>query len=136
MVQKTNRFSEQIPSELGLLKLVELRLDDNPITGNIPKEIWHITSLRKLGFANTDLSPQRLPSEIGLLTNLSKLIARNTRMTGPLPVEIGRLTSFKELDLRDTELTGTVPLALCTTKELFFDCSDFLCGCDCPCNAK
>jgi len=54
-----------------------------------------------------------IPTEIGLLTNLTALAfwepVRGKGLIGTIPTEIGKLTSLKELHLDGNHLTGTIP---------------------------
>jgi hypothetical protein len=58
-------------------------------------------------------------------------------LTGTIPDEVARLhvegTTFEILNVTGNLLTGTVPQGLCADMTLWFDCSNLLCGCDCPC---
>ena len=50
-----------------------------------------------------------IPSEIGLLLNLTRIDLRDNNLTGPIPSEIGNLTYLIELHLFDNQLSGPIP---------------------------
>lgn len=52
----------------------------------------------------------RLPTELGLLTNLKVLRLSNSKdLTGPIPTDLGMLKGLTELKLQGNTLTGTIP---------------------------
>jgi len=54
-----------------------------------------------------------IPSEIGNLTNLSKLKLEYNQLTGSIPSAIGNLTSLTYLDLGRNALSGVIPESIC-----------------------
>jgi hypothetical protein len=77
-------------------------------------------------------------------------LSNMTMVNGSIPSEIALLTSLLYLDLSGSSgLYGTIPDVFCYLQNtsctfldfwgdpynctLDFDCSDILCGCDCPC---
>ncbi|CAB9501344.1 STYKc [Seminavis robusta] len=106
-----NQFMEELPSELGALtRLTRLFLPNNQFRGTIPSELALLPKLAKLNLHN------------------------NANVTGPLPPEFSALNgSLSVLQIQGTRVTGTIPDALCSINKLRFDCSETLCGCDCPC---
>ena len=147
-----NYFSGSLASEVGrMTNLTSLWLDDNSLTGLLPTELGLMTSLAELDMYHNFLSGP-IPSELGRLTLLEWLALGNlTMMTGLLPSELALLTLLHHLDLRgSTGLSGKIPDKLCYLQDpsctsersvwdtsncsLLFDCTDILCGCDCPCS--
>ncbi len=59
-----------------------------------------------------------LPSELGDLTELSRLVLRGNRIRGELPIEMARLTNLQELDLTSNEIGGVIPAWLGELKNL------------------
>ncbi|CAB9515007.1 expressed unknown protein [Seminavis robusta] len=89
--------------------MLSLSLDRNALSGRIPK-LGDATKLQELD-----------------LSNLPKL-------TGAVPSELSGLSGLSHLDLAGSRgVTGTMPTALCDLDDLFFSCTDFLCGCYCQC---
>jgi hypothetical protein len=50
-----------------------------------------------------------IPSEIGRLVNLSRLLIAGLRVGGSIPTEIGQLANMKHMCLNGTSLSGRVP---------------------------
>ncbi|CAB9504950.1 expressed unknown protein [Seminavis robusta] len=141
-----------IPSEIALMETLEaMFLDSTLLTGRIPTEIGRMPSLERISLHDNSLSGS-IPSELGLLTKLWHLDLSNiTLLTGSIPPELSRLTG--DLLLEGSGLSGTIPEGLCFLQDeackntfnippygewslpcsLTFDCTERLCGCDCPC---
>ena len=63
-----------------MINLVDLSLNNNQLTGEIPLEIWTLTNLTELNLSYNQLTGE-IPSEIGNLTNLSNLILHTNQFT-------------------------------------------------------
>ena len=63
-----------------------------------------------------------IPSEIGNLTNLTRLSLNRNQLTGSIPPEIGNLTNLTLLSLYDNQLTGEIPESIC---DLTLDFTDY-----------
>ncbi|KAI2505059.1 hypothetical protein MHU86_9415 [Fragilaria crotonensis] len=90
----------------------------NTTGSTIPSEIGLLTQLTYLDVEGNSLS-STIPSEIGLLTQLTKLDISNNALASTIPSEIGLLTLLTELDFRNNELTGTIPSSLCSLTSLY-----------------
>lgn len=100
----------------------------------VPSELGNLPSIQMLNMRSNELSGA-LPSEIGKMTTLYQLdLSGNSELGGPIPPELGQLSSLLALSLKRTSLTGTIPESLCRVRDLWFDCSPLLCGCDCECD--
>jgi hypothetical protein len=140
-----------LSSELGVLTTIEvLYLEGNAFSGIIFTELGGMTSLVELTLSNNSFSGT-IPSELARLTSLEYLELQNLPLlTGSIPSELSLLTSLLYLDLRNNSgLSGIIPDELCFLKNgsctfvdwwgttynctLEFECTDMLCGCDCPC---
>ncbi|CAB9530168.1 expressed unknown protein [Seminavis robusta] len=103
----------------------------------IPPEIALLTSLSILqlgvnGIAGPILS--FLPTQLYRMTSLTIIsLWDNLELTGNIPSELGLLTDLTVLGLTATKLTGTIPEELCFVPDLQFDCTPDLCGCYCGC---
>ena len=71
----------------SLSNLATLWLNDNELTGEIPREL-------------------------GSLSNLEQLGLRGNQLTGEIPTELGDLSNLQGLWLNDNELTGDIPHSL------------------------
>ncbi|CAB9500187.1 LRR receptor-like serine threonine-protein kinase [Seminavis robusta] len=103
-----NTLTGKIPSELGLLPLNSLVLANNELSGSIPQQLFHQSSLERLELGKTDLTGT-LPGEIGMLTNLRHLGLEDTHISGSLPSEIGLAKLLFDIVLSNTNLQGTIP---------------------------
>jgi len=157
---RANHFKGSIPSEFGLFHKMSwgLRIGSNKnVTGRIPTELGQLELAEDLYLDDTLLTGP-VPSEIGRITGLRNFFAQdNPLLTGTLPDELAQLGSLgvlSNLNITGTSISGELPNAVCATDArianctpqpfvteavdcsgLFFDCSDSLCGCSCPCSS-
>jgi len=105
------------PPALGsLTKLQVLDLDNNVIDMAIPTEIGRLTNLLQLNLANMNRADssggasyaKSLPSEMGLLANLTHLFLQEISLTGTLPLELSQLTKLEHLVLIQNALKGPI----------------------------
>lgn len=89
--------------------------------GTIPSEIGLLTALTKLVIEASQ--PTKLtgtiPSEIGLLTDVGHLSFFDQALTGTIPSEFGLLTALTQLYLDANSLTGSIPSELGDLNVLF-----------------
>lgn len=78
-----------------------------------------ITSLVSSNFSTIKLSG-RIPTEIGLLTRLSKLDLNSNSLTGSIPTNIGSLTILTYLNFDNNLLQGTNPTAMALLTSLAY----------------
>ncbi|ANM66456.1 Leucine-rich repeat (LRR) family protein [Arabidopsis thaliana] len=110
---KSRHLSGSIPSEWGLLPLVNITLLGNRLTGPIPKEIGNIITLERLVLYASGLSGP-IPLSIAHLTKLKDLMISD--MTGPeffFP-PLQSMTQMRQLVLRNINLKGELPSYLGT----------------------
>ena len=89
-------------------RVTGLHLDDNGLTGPIPRELGNLVNLKLLFLAGNALTGP-IPGELGSLVNLERLDLRRNALTGPIPGELGSLVNLERLDLRRNALTGPIP---------------------------
>ena len=65
-------------------RVVELELDDNNLTGELPTELGNLTNLEDLELSDNDLAGQ-IPPEFGRLSNLDDLNLYTNQLTGTIP---------------------------------------------------
>merc|ERR1712085_179560 len=53
-----------------------------------------------------------VPTQLGLLTDLTNLILEKNDLTGGVPTQLGLLTSLQSLQLQDNDLSGSLPSQL------------------------
>jgi hypothetical protein len=141
-----------LPSELGLLtRLTSLYLPSNSLSGSLPSKLGEMTNISDLSLGNNFFSGT-IPSSLGRLTNMVLLdLSALSMLAGSIPSELTLLTSLRHFNLSGSRgLSGSIPVELCFLQDsspcffldswgdnyscyLDFDCTDLLCGCDCPC---
>jgi hypothetical protein len=104
-----NQLTGTIPSELGnLSNLLTLRLHRNQLSGNIPVELGNLANLQVILLEFNQLTGT-IPTQLGNLANLINLDLQGNQLTGIIPAELGNLISLEALDLRQNQLTGDIP---------------------------
>lgn len=147
-----NNLSGTLPSELGqLTQTTNLDLANNELLeGRIPSELGLLAGAKLLKLDKNKLSGV-LPSQLGLLSKMEHLRLDDNYLSGSMPSQVWGLPMLKQVYLSNLPLlSGAVPEALCllnkntsciaelemaTTKKcsVSFDCTESMCGCDCPC---
>jgi Leucine-rich repeat (LRR) protein len=91
----SNNLQGDLPPELFLLSsLQSVSLHSNQLLGGtLSTLIGQLTSLEALGVYTTDLSGT-IPTELGTLTNLLDITLLGNQLTGPIPTELGRLSQL------------------------------------------
>ncbi|MCY4437936.1 MAG: PQQ-dependent sugar dehydrogenase [Chloroflexi bacterium] len=104
-----NQLSGEIPPELGnLTSLTSLWLNNNQLSGKIPPELGNLTNLRELRLLRNQLSGE-IPPELGNLTNLTELRLNHNQLSGEIPPALGNLASLTDLRLDWNQLSGDIP---------------------------
>jgi len=105
IVMSSNGMSGKLPSSIGKLK--ELRMIElatmTDLVGPMPKELFSITTLRRLCICRCGLTGS-LPEEIGQLVTLEELQLFGNHLSGDIPNSLGNLKGLKLLSLG--EYTG------------------------------
>ncbi len=89
-------------------RVVDLRVAENNLRYRLPSELGLLTELRVLHLENNDLVGE-IPIELGKLLNLRELRLNFNDLNGPVPVELSYLTELEELHLNDNDLWGEIP---------------------------
>ena len=89
----------------------------NDLSGDIPTELGELENLERLVLQWSELSGN-IPAEIGNLQNLKELDLSNNELEGEIPAEIGNLENLVELDLWDNNLEGEIPTEIGNLKNL------------------
>ena len=109
-----NAFTGTLPEELFFLKkLVDLRLTDNSLSGELYGDLsklshLHILHLDKNNFFGT------LPFDSFLqMYELKELRVHNNKLGGQIPSSLGSLRMLKHLSFEDNSFTGNMPSSIC-----------------------
>ncbi|KAH9620752.1 hypothetical protein KSS87_005777 [Heliosperma pusillum] len=99
-----------IPADLcdSASSLSILQLDDNHLTGPIPKEIGNCTSLYLLSLSHNSLSGP-IPSSISKLQRLEILRMESNEFSGEMPKELGTLQNLVAVNVSYNKLIGRLP---------------------------
>ncbi|KAK7324501.1 hypothetical protein VNO77_28101 [Canavalia gladiata] len=103
-----NYLNGTIPPQWGSMKLVNISLLGNRLTGSIPKELGNITTLKSLVLEFNQLS-EELPPELGNLLQLERLLLTSNYFTGNLPATFAKLIALKHIRLGDNQFSGPIP---------------------------
>ena len=107
-----NNMIGEIPTELGdLSELTTLGLQVNQLTGEIPPELGNLSNLRELYLWENELSGE-IPSELGNLSSLTVLDLPGNELSGEIPAELGSLSNLTVLFLSRNQLRGEIPSEL------------------------
>jgi Leucine-rich repeat (LRR) protein len=68
--------------------LTLLHLSNNRLSGTIPSALGFLTGLVELSFSNDYALVGTVPTELGLLKQLTFLDLINTRLSGSIPIEL------------------------------------------------
>ncbi|CAN1847984.1 Serine/threonine-protein kinase BRI1-like 1 [Linum perenne] len=110
VVMWANNLTGEIPEGICVKggNLEFLVLNNNLITGSIPKSIGSCTNLIWVSLGSNRLTGE-IPSGIGKLVNLAILQMGNNSLSGLIPPEIGKCRSLIWLDLNSNSLSGNLP---------------------------
>ncbi|KAL6334047.1 hypothetical protein AAG906_001801 [Vitis piasezkii] len=98
---------ENCSSRSPLPDLMELRLNDNQLTGKLPNWLGGLKNLVRLDLSNNKLEGP-IPSSLGTLQHLKYMVLGGNRLNGSLPYSIGQLSLLNTLDVSSNHLTGTL----------------------------
>ena len=92
----------------GAKQLKQLYISNAQISGQIPDELFNVTSLEQLHLSGNAFTGS-LPSKIGQLTNLVEFYIFGNNIKGTLPTELGLLGKLVHLSLGNNEFVGEIP---------------------------
>ena len=113
-----NNLSGVIPKSIDQLKaLVVLNLASNKLRGNIPAEFWDLTELTSFSLARNELSGG-ISESIEKLTKLDRFDLGDNTLSGSIPSSIGKLTLLRTIELDDNNLSGVIPESISMLESL------------------
>eukprot|EP00550_Attheya_septentrionalis_P003695 CAMPEP_0198281950 /NCGR_PEP_ID=MMETSP1449-20131203/1822_1 /TAXON_ID=420275 /ORGANISM="Attheya septentrionalis, Strain CCMP2084" /LENGTH=1086 /DNA_ID=CAMNT_0043977979 /DNA_START=196 /DNA_END=3456 /DNA_ORIENTATION=- len=92
-------------------RLTGLDMGRHGLTGRIPTEIGLLTDIEILQMAENSLSGF-IPNEIGNLLKLSYLDLQTNALSGSIPDEVGYMEKLTEFNFCSNKLTGSIPNSL------------------------
>ena len=92
-------------------RVTELDLHDMDLNGAIPTELGMLSELRRLVLSRNQLTGT-VPTWLGDLAHLEELTLWGNRLFGPIPLSLGNLNNLEELYLSQNRLTGAIPASL------------------------
>ncbi|KAJ0453454.1 putative non-specific serine/threonine protein kinase [Helianthus annuus] len=103
-----NYLSGSVPSEWANMRLRNISLMGNRLSGPFPKTLTRMTTLVDLSIEGNRFSGP-IPGEIANLKNLTKLVISSNDFTGQLPVTLANLTNLTDMRINDNNFTGKIP---------------------------
>jgi len=118
--------------ELSMPSLRHLNISFNELTGELPSSISKLTVCDTIDLshqARSDYFPStgqritrglsgRIPSEVGQLGFLQRLILSNNLLSSTLPDTMAQLTYLELIDLEDNLLSGSIPSSINILEQL------------------
>ncbi|KAF9589742.1 hypothetical protein IFM89_028651 [Coptis chinensis] len=89
-------------------QILFLLLQNNNITGPIPKEIGRLANLHTFDISNNVLTGE-VPSSLGHLKTLQYLRLNNNSLSGPVPLSLVNMSQLAFLDFSYNNLSGPIP---------------------------
>lgn len=108
-----------LPTEIYEMDLQVLDFADNNLIGTIPSELGLLQNMTEVLLYDNALSG-RIPREIGALTGLKLALLDGNCLSGLIPSEFGRMTTLYDLTLFKNTLSGTLPSQLGLLQDLEF----------------
>jgi Leucine-rich repeat (LRR) protein len=107
-----NAISGSIPRNIsGLVNLTYLNLSNNLLNGSIPPEMSQMRLLERLYLSNNLLSGE-IPRSIGEIPHLGLVDFSGNRLAGAIPDTLSNLTQLRRLMLHHNQLSGAIPPSL------------------------
>ncbi|MAG50188.1 hypothetical protein CL621_00940 [archaeon] len=93
-------------------RLIELKLYEEGLTGQIPESIGNLTELKTLNLGNNNIGG-KIPENIGNLSNLNSIILSKNNLIGNIPNSIFILPELNYLFLHDNNLGEIFSDSIC-----------------------
>ncbi|XP_071729632.1 putative leucine-rich repeat receptor-like serine/threonine-protein kinase At2g24130 [Rutidosis leptorrhynchoides] len=105
-----NRLFGKFPDIIGNLSksLVQLHLDDNQISGEIPPDISNLFNLTLLNLSSNFLNGT-IPKQLCQMVKLERLYLSDNLLSGGIPFCFGNVSQLGLLDLSKNNLSNSIP---------------------------
>ncbi|KAI3860661.1 hypothetical protein MKW92_053892, partial [Papaver armeniacum] len=103
-----NYLNGSIPKVWGYMKLVDISLFGNRLSGPVPEEIGNITTLKNLALEINQLSGH-LPQKLGDIVGINRIVLSSNNFTGEVPPTFYKLTNLTDFRISDNQFTGKIP---------------------------
>ncbi|KAI3969382.1 hypothetical protein MKX01_019943 [Papaver californicum] len=103
-----NYLNGSIPKAWGSMKLVNISLLGNRLSGPVPEELGNITTLKELVLDFNQLSGP-LPRKLGDIIGIKRILLSSNNFTGEVPQTYSKLTSLEDFRISDNQLAGKIP---------------------------
>ncbi|CAH8269655.1 unnamed protein product [Arabidopsis lyrata] len=105
----SNGFSGELPSNIWILtSLLQLNMSTNSLFGSIPTGVGGLKVAEILDLS-CNLLNGTVPSEIGGAVSLKKLHLQRNRLSGQIPAQISNCSALNAINLSENELSGAIP---------------------------
>ncbi|TYI04183.1 hypothetical protein ES332_A10G000700v1 [Gossypium tomentosum] len=113
-----NHISGPIPREIGnLTNITMLSLTSNLLNGTIPEEISLLSMLEQL-FLSHNFFSSRIPATLSKLNHLGLIDLSSNKFSGEIPPSLGDLGQLRSLFLNNNLLSGSIPPKLLNCRNL------------------
>ncbi|XP_041023582.1 probable LRR receptor-like serine/threonine-protein kinase RFK1 isoform X1 [Juglans microcarpa x Juglans regia] len=112
-----NYLNGMIPLEWTSMQLNFISVLANRLSGEIPKELGNITTLKYMCLEANRFSGI-VPPELGNLINLQTLVLSSNNLTGNLPKTFSRLQNLTDFRINDNNFKGKLPDFIQNWKQL------------------
>ncbi|MBA0627608.1 hypothetical protein Godav_022420 [Gossypium davidsonii] len=113
-----NHISGPIPREIGnLTNITMLSLTSNLLNGTIPEEISLLSMLEQL-FLSHNFFSSRIPATLSKLNHLGLIDLSSNKFSGEIPPSLGDLGQLRFLFLNNNLLSGSIPPKLLNCRNL------------------
>ncbi len=106
-----------VTTDQGGGRVTFLKLSFNTLSGKIPTELGMLSNLEELWLNNNQLNGE-IPTELETLSSLTWLYLSQNQLSGSIPTELGILSNLERLWLDNNELSGEIPTELGTLSSL------------------
>jgi len=92
-------------------QVLEIILYNDSLSGNIPSELGMLTQMTSFKAEYNQISGN-IPTHLGILSQLQTIDVSYNQLSGEIPTELGRLNRLVNLILSHNNLSGVVPVEL------------------------